>query len=539
MVIEQVSEDLSTGLKATEEPDAKPFGHRVVWIAWDSGFRGSGLEIGDRILAVDGEPLDPASLEIKRSQYVGSSGEYNRWKARGAREGQLVTLSVKRRAQRLEVRGALRAKRWWRAVAAGPPLLSPHGPESNTSDGFIGGWGSWYDKLVETLSITLDSRWRHRIDNRARLRDLLEQKPRVDALVSRWPGPFAEVLAADFAAAATCLEGRTYEVTAADLAYRDLGPARAAEIRAAAKLARDTFLAAHAAETIPPFPTADASSVDAREKVAGKIVVLPPFRRGSQWVEGRRNWMVAGDDRQGHYFVDVRSEPMERMYEAEWRYMKLIDPKSKNVYEVIGRIGADPKMVVREGRAVIGLGVEPLAVTMNEGALFVDLTRRDGESSLYAGEPVAPPLVAPSPELSPAALMELFFDALQRGDRETWQACFATWELRVYASSRPVYAAQSPPFVPAMEREWVRAREVALGAVYDVRVVEVSEVEVVLTPDHFPGAPTIEQVVVEVDHVGLFDGVYRAFSNSKTHRLWPLQRRDGGPWRIAVTDQGI
>ena len=30
---------------------------RVSWIAWDSGFRGSGLQIGDEIIAVNGENL--------------------------------------------------------------------------------------------------------------------------------------------------------------------------------------------------------------------------------------------------------------------------------------------------------------------------------------------------------------------------------------------------------------------------------------------------------------------------------------------------
>jgi hypothetical protein len=369
----------------------------------------------------------------------------------------------------------------------------------------------------------------------------LEQKPRVDALVSRWPGPFAEVLAADFAAATTCLEGRTYEVTAADLAYRDLGPARAAEIRAAAKLARDTFLAAHAAETIPPFPTADASSVDAREKVAGKIVVLPPFRRGGQWVEGRRNWMVAGDDRQGHYFVDVRSEPMERMFEAEWRYMKLIEPKSKNVYEVIGRIGADPKMVVREGRAVTGLGRRAARGDRERGgALRRPHAPATETSSLYAGEPVAPPLVAPSPELSPAALMELFFDALQRGDRETWQACFATWELRVYASSRPVYAAQSPPFVPAHgARVGARARGGARRGLRRARGRgERGRGGVDAGPLPRRALRSSRWWSRSITSASSTASTGPS-PTGKTHRLWPLQRRDGGPWRIAVTDQGI
>lgn len=48
----------------------------------------------------------------------------------------------------------------------------------------------------------------------------------------------------------------------------------------------------------------------------------------------------------------------------------------------------------------------------------------------------------------------------------------------------------------------------------------------------------IEQVLVEVDHVGKFDGKYHAFTDINVHRVWLLQRRDGGPWRIA-SHQGL
>ncbi len=30
---------------------------RVNWIAWDNGFRGSGLQVGDQIIAVNGETI--------------------------------------------------------------------------------------------------------------------------------------------------------------------------------------------------------------------------------------------------------------------------------------------------------------------------------------------------------------------------------------------------------------------------------------------------------------------------------------------------
>jgi hypothetical protein len=45
-------------------------------------------------------------------------------------------------------------------------------------------------------------------------------------------------------------------------------------------------------------------------------------------------------------------------------------------------------------------------------------------------------------------------------------------------------------------------------------------------------------VLVELDHVGKFDGAYRAFNDVTVHRQWILQRINGGPWRIASA-QGL
>ncbi|WP_258301615.1 hypothetical protein, partial [Escherichia coli] len=76
-------------------------------------------------------------------------------------------------------------------------------------------------------------------------------------------------------------------------------------------------------------------------------------------------------------------------------------------------------------------------------------------------------------------------------------------------------------------RRWLSQR------VADVRVVWVDEVTSVSTADGFPGAPVIDATVVEVEHWGVFDGQTHAFMNTGLNRRWPLQRIDGGPWRIA------
>ncbi|HEX2699846.1 MAG TPA: hypothetical protein VHM89_06540 [Acidimicrobiales bacterium] len=56
--------------------------------------------------------------------------------------------------------------------------------------------------------------------------------------------------------------------------------------------------------------------------------------------------------------------------------------------------------------------------------------------------------------------------------------------------------------------------------------------------DEYDGAVRLEEVEALVDHVGLLDGDYHAFDDVTVNRRWVLQRRAGGPWRVASI-QGI
>jgi hypothetical protein len=73
-----------------------------------------------------------------------------------------------------------------------------------------------------------------------------------------------------------------------------------------------------------------------------------------------------------------------------------------------------------------------------------------------------------------------------------------------------------------------------MGEVYDARVETVEKVQRVLERDADHGLPSVDQVVVWVDHYGLFDGEYRTFQNINVRRRWVLQRLDDGPWRITT-----
>jgi hypothetical protein len=212
-----------------------------------------------------------------------------------------------------------------------------------------------------------------------------------------------------------------------------------------------------------------------------------------------------------------------------------VTPKLPDTLAVIGRIGSSPKMLVVGDAAVAGLSVEPLAVSHGD-ALFVEVVRED---STYAGEALiggieSAPL---SPGAPPEEVLAAFFRALKVGDEETWRGFFVTWDATI-AGGRPWYRPFAGPAEAALSREWLRARGVLDKIVHDIRVLEAGEIVSLFRGDEFDGAPAIDQVLVETDQIGLFDGEYRAFKDLHVNRLWKLQRRDGGPWRV-VTEKGV
>jgi len=95
------------------------------------------------------------------------------------------------------------------------------------------------------------------------------------------------------------------------------------------------------------------------------------------------------------------------------------------------------------------------------------------------------------------------------------------------------------PYPPAnVDEDWIRSRALILGDLEDVRVVWTGEPRLLLRGTDYPGAPDLEEVAVEVDHIGSFDGEHRAFCDTRVHRVWSVQRRNAGPWRVA-SFQGI
>jgi hypothetical protein len=333
------------------------------------------------------------------------------------------------------------------------------------------------------------------------------------------------------------LQGTRYEIPPEDLAWRSLGEHRRDEIAAAGKAAREAFLKALEPETIPCFPAVDPIHGD-RSQVAGKVVVLPALTNRSWAMRSGKAYLVAGGGRDGWYFLDTTTPAFRRALDAGWRYRQSVTPSLAESHAVIGRILPDPKMLVKDGTAIPGLALEALGVSIGD-QLFVDLTQVENGASRFAGEEMlaSPTMKAPPDDAPPEAVMAAFFQAEKLGAEEVWRSLFATWEATIW-DGEPWYKPIRRPSDSTLSGEWVRCRRLLAKEVFDVRVAVIDRPRTVLEGSEFPGAPKIEQVTLETDHVGLFDGEYRAYKDVSTNRVWALQRRDGGPWRV-VTERGI
>ena len=80
--------------------------------------------------------------------------------------------------------------------------------------------------------------------------------------------------------------------------------------------------------------------------------------------------------------------------------------------------------------------------------------------------------------------------------------------------------------------DYTRARSLMLHKVEHVEPAWESDPREILKGDEFDGAPHVEEIHVLMDHTGRFDDGDYVFCTNELTRLWRLQRRDGGPWRI-------
>lgn len=534
-------DSLNTGLDCATAFDEQPPALRVHWIRWNSSFHGAGLRPGDRIVAVNGQrvvpPPQPSEPLATIPRFVGNYREPEAWKAAGARDGDPVTLSVRRRNTggegwtELELRGAVRLERSY-SNASNHRLFGPGGPDQMERDGFDRVWTSWYEDAVRAWSQLLDGDWdRHGFSNALPADANQEHEARLRLLGERYPGPFTDAVRAAYEAVRASLAGRPYQLPPDALDFRQLRERRAGEVSAAGEKARADFLQAHAGDVIPPFPAIDPILGD-RRAVTGKLVELPGVTERDWISQGARTAFVISDG-QRCYAADAEGPGAQNILEAERRYEALIAPAPRREFRFIARVTGEPTLIVQGDSGVFGLKVEPVAASLGD-SFFIDVSPGRDEAPRFAGErELAAYHAAPPPDdAPPRTVMETWFQALKLGDEPLWRSLFCRWEVGFTDGGRPLIAKGEPS---RLDGDWIDARRQILENVCDVRVVWVDDVRALVTGQEFPGAPRIDQTTVEVDHIHqLADGSYRSFATLYVNRIWVLQRWNGGPWRIAT-----
>lgn len=520
--------------EAVLEPGYGPPGLRVTWISWHSPFRSGGLALGDRIVAVDGVSLAEALQPGKFMSEIGQANESLGWQRRHATAEQAVALTVVREDGEHHVAGALSAEQ--RHVdPRGRAALAPGGPARLEKDGFNSTWASWDEQIVRALSIVRADAWRWQsMDTRRTRAALLTEAPRIDHLVTHYPGRYAEMMRSDWQAALDCLLGS--KIDAVDLEYREFGARRLEQV--AAEATRTWELLRARPDAVDAFP---APAIADRSALAGKTVFLPPLTERDWAVDLGRSFAVARDG-SGAYFVRLTGSPsFLRCYAARDRFATNVSPGLGPRWDFAGTVANDPIMISVNGSVVRGFVVETTAVRCGAaGECVVDaaVIERAGVSP-FAGEALLRPIstAAPPDTASPADVITAMVDAVKVADRQRWRALFATWDAGRF-DGRNYY---NPLYVRgegAYDSAWSESRARLTDDVYDVRIAGIEPIRAVLTAQPEIGLPHVEGVVVWVDPVGRFDDAFRTFDATFRHRRWPLQRRDGGPWRI-VTVQSL
>ena len=536
-------DSLNSGLVSTPMLDGEWPALRVSWIRWYSAFRDTGLQVGDEVIAINGESLakltasDADRKRMLQGQGVGLYGESQVWKAKGLTEGAPLRLTVRRRAskqgwQTLDVTAPLRLQRVYEN-ANRRRTLGADGPEEMSSDGLGESWSGWLEKWERFGSQLRDGGWRRgSFGTEGSRSELVQVEPRLQWLLKQHPNSaFTKAIQQDFDALRALIDGGVYQLTADDLAYRKADEIRAAEVAEAGKRAREMFLGALAAARLESLPKLDLLGPEL-EQLAGKVLALPSIPPRNWVSEAAHNWLAAQVG--GTYcFVDTESPEAQRMQRAARRYSQRVTPNLREDYAIIGRIKAQPRLVIVNGRALVGLELEALAATVGD-ALFVDLTTSEKGQSLFAGEAELARAQSPPPpdDAPPQVVLEASFKALKAADQTTWQSLFVGW--RAIGGAPPIYYAYRPR---AFDNAWVRARYELQGRICDIRVLWADDPQVLIRGDEYPGLPKVREVQIDVEHVREVKTpaavTYRGYIAPTWTRTWRLQQLDNGPWRIA------
>ncbi len=511
-------------------------GFRVKWISWDSDFRRE-LQLEDVIVQINKENMAPL-LKPGNANGIGLYAEWQHWKDSGARNGQEITLSVLRQDKIVTVKGKLHAEYFY-TDSKGNRAVAPGGPSLMERDGFSDAWSQWLEKYLQKVSVLFRKGWEQSgFDNRREYGKMLEEKPRIDMLLQKYPGKFSQIMSDDWNRLIKNLQGERVEITEKDLEYRSIGEKRLQVAKAAAKKAWQNACKKHEDEMISPFPVND---ILERADVVGKVVELPRITYKNMINDMGRVWAYVGSPNDGYYFV-ILDEPEGLAYvDVMYRYKGQINPKFPEQYRYIGRIQDDPRMFTVERKPVTGLTIKLLAVLAGDDELFVDLSET---KPTYAGETELAQLPLANADMStPEATIKTMIHAIKMANDKTWRACIADWKVWEGIDEHNILDRSFRPSMASLESDWSNSRRLIMSTVFDAKINRVSTVRRIIQKDEKAGISSVDEVTVWIDHVGklekdkeynLFDKDYRVFTNNSVNRSWTLQRIDEGPWKIST-----
>ncbi len=541
-----LGDSISSRIEAREQLNAEPYGFDVEWVHWDSGFRATDLRLGDRIVGLDGVRYERAQRETLKSRAIGQHGESSYWEEVGAVDGQLATLVVWRDEEIIEISGQVFVDRFYRN-AENQRVMDEGGPPKNIVEKdengqriFDTSWSAWYERnttgQINTWPYILNGGWeRSSFNNRKVLKQHLEDQFRIEYLVEHYPSRFATTVEQDWNRIRVYLEGEVVEVTNEDLAYRT----RAEELRQEVKSFTDAAITAFEADLGDQLITLTSVAKDdiegQRADYVGKLVYFDGILQRDIINSLERTYIVAGSDREGYFFLDAESLELAKVFDALIRYKALVHPKLAERYSIYMEVRDEPLMVVYKGSAVMGLMGKIVGMAAGHQDVFIDARSVDTVTPTFAGEieTKVAPVCALQDTDPPEGIVECLVQAVKFGDEDTWRSLFAAWRITPLGNGLPpIYDPDYRVREAIYLRAWDDSRVRILDTVYDAQVNRVSTIKVIHTQGANDPVPTVEEVTVILDHIGLFDGEYRTFVNLTVTRVLRLQSIDAGPWRI-------
>lgn len=526
----------------------------VTWIPWDSGFRGSGLRVSDLIVGHGDQRYDEET--VKAGTRVGDS-RFSSWLEKsGLKPDDPFTLLVQRGDERVPIQGRLGAYRTYKN-AEGKRMLSENGPINYEKDGFDYAWDAWYRQFFDVAKVILAG-WDYYVGTvtKNQAEQLKPFAERIAYLEQHYPSKFSQALREDYEAMKIIVAGEKRELSAADVAYRGLGEARAKDVTATADKAFAAFLAEIEPELMSNPPEAPNSFTEDIRPLVGKVLRLGAVGKRELLFETKRNWYWSGRYG-GGYLIDKRDPSLKPLYVATDEYIEKVDPYFRDPsISFIGTVQAEPALVcdVHRNITVAGVRVQPMAALVanaanKENRFFVDLRPGKsteafaGEAALQAG--IRRPTLAD--DAAPEQVLLTAFEAMKMGDMETWLSCYANWMVRSYYERDRSFLYVDRTW-ETMGRQsatsvWDRARQRLMDDVYGLEVANLSPVRVVYDAAEQPGDHKLSRstpalvysVRALVNHIGKIGEEYRTFAGFMLHRRWELQRLDDGPWRITST----